>query len=108
MASIRQQFITQIRTELRAMVSYALGTGIVVPAWAVAALEHRKAGEGGEVPGEEGAGGEKTTLLSELARAHAELSKLIAPGTPELMLLIYKEADAVRLRRTLGQIRIVR
>jgi hypothetical protein len=107
MASIREQLFTQMRAEVRAMASHALGTGLTVPAWTLAILARTHAG--GAPPAEgASAGAAKDMPLRELARAHAEISKVVSPATPELMVLLYKDVDATRLRQTFGQARIVR
>jgi hypothetical protein len=101
MPSIREQLITQMRTELRAMASHMLGTGHMVPPWTLAILARPDAAMD---PAEEGA----DVALRALLRAHGELAKLVAPATPELMVMLYKDSDDVRFRQTFGQARIVR
>jgi hypothetical protein len=76
MPSIREQLITQMRTELRAMASHMLGTGHTVPPWTLAILARPDAAMD---PAEEGAGGD--VALRALVRAHGELAKLVAPAT---------------------------
>jgi hypothetical protein len=99
MPSIRDSLRQEMHTHLRAMMSHALGTGIPVPSWVaetLARLEAEEASEAHEV------------TLSEIGRAHAELSRAIEPATPELMCLLYKGTDQIRLKESFGQVRIVR
>lgn len=105
MPSIREQLITQMRTELRAMASHMLGTGHTVPPWTLAILARPDAAMD---PAEEGADAGGDVALRALLRAHGELAKLVAPATPELMVMLYKDSDEVRFRQTFGQARIVR
>jgi hypothetical protein len=105
MPSIREQLITQMRTELRAMASHLLGTGHTVPPWTLAILARAAAAMD---PAEEGADAGGDVALRALHRAHGELAKLVAPATPELMVMLYKDSDDVRFRQTFGQARIVR
>lgn len=105
MPSIREQLITQMRTELRAMATHLLGTGHTVPPWTLEILARPAAAMD---PEEEDADAGGDVALRALLRAHGELAKLIAPATPELMVMLYKDSDAVRFRQTFGQARIVR
>lgn len=105
MPSIREQLITQMRTELRAMASHLLGTGHTVPPWTLAILARPDAAMD---PAEDGADAGRDVALRALLRAHGELAKLIAPATPDLMVMLYKDSDDVRFRQTFGQARIVR
>jgi hypothetical protein len=105
MPSIREQLITQMRTELRAMASHVLGTGHTVPPWTLAILARPDAAmDPAETVADAGADVELRALL----RAHGELAKLVAPATPELLVMLYKDSDDVRFRQTFGQARIVR
>ena len=86
------------------MASHLLGTGHIVPPWTLAILARPDAAM--DPAEEEGAGGD--VALRALLRAHGELAKLVAPATPELMVMLYKDSDDVRFRQTFGQARIVR
>jgi len=87
------------------MASHLLGTGHTVPPWTLATLASPDAAMD---PAEDGAEAGGDVVLRALLRAHGELAKLVAPATPELMVMLYKDSDDVRFRQTFGQARIVR
>lgn len=93
--AIREKLVTQLHAEARAMASHALGTGLAVPPATLEVLTRLE-----EHPGQ--------VALRELASVHAELARLVAPCTPELLALLYKETDDARLKQTFGQVRVTR
>lgn len=93
-----QKLTAEITEEVRAMASHALSAGKPVPGWV---LETAAQAEGGA-----GAAAEVST--PDLQKAHAELSRLVAPFTPDLIILLEMEAEASGFERALGQVRIAR
>jgi len=88
----------EMANEARAMAQYALRAGIAVPAWALEVVSR------GDTPGEEGAAAARSDLL----RAHAELSKLVSPFTPDLVVLFELESKVTGFLRALGRTRLER
>jgi hypothetical protein len=125
---------SQLADECEAMVHHALGSGMAPPVWILQAVEraltqthtHRRASTpssgtederpaGGEPgPAPEGPLSEPDRdpslaflRLDELARAHAALSRLIAPATPRGLLLLSRGRRQGRLN-ALGPVRLIR
>ncbi|MGZ4326475.1 MAG: hypothetical protein ACXVXL_00280 [Solirubrobacteraceae bacterium] len=112
--------------ECEAMARHALGSGKAPPAWVLEAIERERADtdrrasvilqtidetQNGEAPGP---GRPRPALIStsaggldELVRAHATLSRLIAPATPRGILLLSRGHREGRLK-ALGPVRLIR
>src|SRR5262245_25039959 len=95
MRQIRERLVEQAYLEARAMAAHALGRGRAVPPGVADTLMRM------EVAG--GAG----VTLRELAGAHAQLAKAVAPATPELVLALQQDG-AAHHRQATGQLPIVR
>ncbi|RKQ84963.1 hypothetical protein C8N24_6594 [Solirubrobacter pauli] len=103
-ATVQHTPAQQMLGAAEAMLRHALASGIVVPEAVVETVElactHRRAGGEGELEPPTPA------LLRRLARAHAELVRLVAPATPRTILLL-SHGRRSRLAM-LGPVRLVR
>jgi hypothetical protein len=105
MSSSKKMIVTQLIAETRAMAMHALGAGQPVPGWMleiVARTENLAVDDSGS------ATSPPTPSLRELSRAHAELAKIVAPATPDLILMLEVESDVPHFKRIFGQTRITR
>lgn len=114
MSSPKRMVVPQLVSEMSAMAAHALGAGLAVPGWIIEIVARAEALEtpGSGRPGVELPGHLpqplRTPSLGEIARAHAELAKLVAPATPDLILMLEIESDVPRIKRVFGQARITR
>ena len=122
---VRQRLWEQMALECEAMVQHALGAGHAIPLEVIdrldMALSAADASSGAANPGRrsssdasrEEAGGAKAprsemTALASLSVAHAALSQIIAPATPEAVLLTANERSTHPAWYALGPLPIVR
>lgn len=103
-----QKLALETANEARAMASHALSGGRPVPGWVLETIARADEGVAPHVPVEEGGGERQGTTVRDIYRAHAELSRLIAPFTPDLIVLLEMEAKVSGFAKALGQIRITR
>lgn len=111
--STREDLLVQMLEEARAMIAYALTAGRPVAGWIVETIARVDEGaspredDGGEAGDAPDAPGQDASLRA-LTRAHVELAKIIAPATPDLVLMLEAESRVPRLYRVLGVCRAAR
>ncbi|MFE8602824.1 hypothetical protein [Archangium violaceum] len=105
MPSSRKLIVMQLIAETRAMAMHALGAGLAVPGWVLEIVTRTENLEEGDLAS---AASPPPPSLRELARAHNELARLVAPATPELILMLEVESNVSHLKRLFGQTRITR
>jgi hypothetical protein len=105
MSPIGDTITLEMVHEVRAMTSHALAVGIAVPGWV---LDTVVQAESAAVDHAEDAVAETEPTAPDLYKAHAELTKLVAPFTPDLIIMLEMDLNASSAARALGQVRIAR
>jgi hypothetical protein len=89
--AVGDEFDRMVRQEAEAMVRYALGSGLVVPDYALEALVDSQAG-----------------TFRSLAKAHDDLVRVVEPATPRGILLLEAEKPKNAVARVLGPTVLIR
>jgi hypothetical protein len=106
MLLMKQNVALEMADEVRAMASHALSQGVAVPGWVFEILA--RVDDGIEVSKPEGGGAGSAVTVRDIHRAHSELTRLVAPFTPDLIVMLQMESNVPRFMKAIGQVRISR